>query len=274
MEATDRDNELDVIQSIAVILRVPQVFRRYVRFLWFEFLQRWAWNDAAKKKHQVYLMARVGWMDKHRVGARVCDPRRMSRNKSRWTALRWSWYLYLTYWRTSMFKLKKENGTWYLHRLFFWFRRSGTQDVHFTGEFDPEGLNMFSEQPQRPAMRRKSSAQNFLSSFKSTSSSGSITPQSLNHPTASLSNSTNSPFSTTSPTVTTPQAREWDAQSLHSDTVGSSMAGAQSPLLTPGTSVEYLRDLVQKRIITLTYIRQIHEGWVPHDSSAHPNCLC
>ena len=115
---------------------------------------------------------------------------------------------------------------------------------------------MFSEQPQRPAMRRKSSAQNFLSSFKSTSSSGSITPQSLN-PTAS--NVTNLPFSTASPTVT-PQAREWDAQSLHSDTVGSSMAGAQSPSLTPGPSVEYLRDLVQKRIITLTYIRQIHEG--------------
>ena len=119
---------------------------------------------------------------------------------------------------------------------------------------------MFSEQQQRPAMRRKSSAQNFLSSFKSSSSSGSITPQSLN-PTASLaSNASNLPFSTTSPTVT-PQAREWDAQSLHSDTVGSSMAGAQSPSsLTPGTSVEYLRDLVQKRIITLTYIRQIHEG--------------
>ena len=121
---------------------------------------------------------------------------------------------------------------------------------------------MFSEQPQRPAMRRKSSAQNFLSSFKSTSSSGSITPQSLN-PTASLaSNATNLPFSTTSPIVT-PQVREWDAQSLHSDTVGSSMAGAQSPSSltpTPGTSVEYLRDLVQKRIITLTYIRQIHEG--------------
>ena len=118
---------------------------------------------------------------------------------------------------------------------------------------------MFSEQPQRPAMRRKSSAQNFLSSFKSTSSSGSVTPQPLNPATSLASNATNLPFSTITPAVT-PQAREWDAQSLHSDTVGSSMAGAQSPSLTPGPSVEYLRDLVQKRIITLTYIRQIHEG--------------
>ena len=172
-----------------------------------------------------------------------------------------------------MFRLKKINSTWHSHRLFFWFRLSGTQDVQFTGQSDLEQLNMFSEQPQRPAMRRKSSAQNFLSSFKSTSSSGSITPQSLNTTASLVSSATNLPFSTTPP-VTSPQAREWDAQSLHSDTVGSNMAGAQSPSLTPGTSVEYLRDLVQKRIITLTYIRQIHEGWVTHDSSAHPNCLC
>jgi hypothetical protein len=146
-------------------------------------------------------------------------------------------------------------------RLFLSFRRAGTQDVLlFTGQFDPEGHIMFSEQPQRPAMRRKSSAQNFLSSFKSSSSSGSITPQSLNLTGSLASSATNLPFSTTTSPTVTPQAREWDAQSLHSDTVGSSMAGAQSPLLTPGTSVEYLRDLVQKRIITLTYIRQIHEG--------------
>ena len=121
-------------------------------------------------------------------------------------------------------------------------------------------FNMFvnDPQPQRPTMRRKSSAQNLLSSFKSTSSSGSAAPQSLN-PTPSLaSNATNLSFAAT--TTTAPQAREWDAQSLHSDTVGSTMAGAQSPLLAPGTSVEYLRDLVQKRIITLTYIRQLHEG--------------
>ena len=125
-----------------------------------------------------------------------------------------------------------------------------------------KGLKMFSDQQsQRPTMRRKSSAQNLLSSFKSTSSSGSVTPQSLNPPASLVSNATTLSFSsTTSSTATAPQTREWDAQSLHSDTVGSNMGGAQSPSLTPGTSVEYLRDLVQKRIITLTYIRQIHEG--------------
>ena len=124
---------------------------------------------------------------------------------------------------------------------------------------------MFSNdsQPQRPSMRRKSSAQNLLSSFKSPSSSGSSTPQpqSLNPTPSVISNATNLSFATaTSSTITSPQAREWDAQSLHSDTVGSNLAGAQSPTIAPGTSVEYLRDLVQKRIITLTYIRQIHEG--------------
>ena len=144
-----------------------------------------------------------------------------------------------------------------MYRLFVGRRRQVAWDVQFAGQL--KGFNMFSNDPQqRPTMRRKSSAQNLLSSFKSASSSGSIAPQSSN-PTppgaTTLSLST-----TTSSTATTPQAREWDAQSLYSDTIGSNMAGAQSPLLAPGTSVEYLRDLVQKRIITLTYIRQIHEG--------------
>ena len=30
----------------------------------------------------------------------------------------------------------------------------------------------------------------------------------------------------------------------------------------PGATVEYLRDLVQKRIITLTYMRNAHDGCV------------
>ncbi|KIJ23959.1 hypothetical protein M422DRAFT_217358 [Sphaerobolus stellatus SS14] len=44
--------------------------------------------------------------------------------------------------------------------------------------------------------------------------------------------------------------RDWDAQS-------------DSTAVTPtfqGTSVEYLRDMVQKRIVTLTYMRNTHEG--------------
>ena len=118
---------------------------------------------------------------------------------------------------------------------------------------------------QRPTMRRKSSAQNLLSSFKSTpSSSASAVPPPLNLGSTSAMNSTQLSFAAVAtPTATTPLAREWDAQSLHSDTVASSMAGAQSPPLNQGTSVEYLRDLIQKRIITLTYIRSIHEGSVP-----------
>ena len=56
--------------------------------------------------------------------------------------------------------------------------------------------------------------------------------------------------------------REWDVQSMHSDAIsGTTLGGAVSPQLGQGTSAEYLRDLVQKRIITLTYIRNIHEGY-------------
>ena len=55
--------------------------------------------------------------------------------------------------------------------------------------------------------------------------------------------------------------REWDAQSMQADAQGPFMplvAGGGSP----GATVEYLRDLVQKRIITLTYMRNVHDGCV------------
>jgi hypothetical protein len=52
---------------------------------------------------------------------------------------------------------------------------------------------------------------------------------------------------------------------LHSDNVGSSLGGAVSPQIGQGMSVEILRELVQKRILTLTYIRNIHEGCVKSD---------
>ncbi|KAJ6488489.1 hypothetical protein C8R47DRAFT_978708 [Mycena vitilis] len=84
-------------------------------------------------------------------------------------------------------------------------------------------------------MRRKSSAQNLLASFK--------TPPG------------NVP---STPTVSTPIPKEFDTQSLYSDTT--TLNNPQGPALPQGTSVEYLRDLVQKRIITLTYLRNIHEG--------------
>lgn len=99
---------------------------------------------------------------------------------------------------------------------------------------------------QRPIMRRKSSAQNLLSSFKP--------PQTATvPPLAGLP----------TPTVSTPMAREWDVQSLTSDSVTLASSGLPngSGTTTPqGTSVEMLRELVRKRIITLTYLRNVHEG--------------
>jgi hypothetical protein len=85
-------------------------------------------------------------------------------------------------------------------------------------------------------MRRKSSAQNLLASFKA--SPGNVP---------------------STPTVFTPVPKEFsDTQSLYSDTT--TLNNPQGPAAPQGTSVEYLRDLVQKRIITLTYLRNIHEG--------------
>jgi hypothetical protein len=85
----------------------------------------------------------------------------------------------------------------------------------------------------------------------------------------------------------TPTAREWDSQSLHADsTTAAAAAAAGGATLSgpgmflppvgnggvaggvggssgsPGATIEYLRDLVQKRIITLTYTRNVHEGCV------------
>ncbi|PPQ67662.1 hypothetical protein CVT25_012690 [Psilocybe cyanescens] len=125
-------------------------------------------------------------------------------------------------------------------------------------------MSTFSTDLARPAVRRKSSAQNLLSSFKTStasSSSSPAVPPPLNLSSVSAMNSTTLSFSSAAtPTATTPLQREWDAQSLHSDTVGSSLAGAQSPPLGQGTSIDLLRELVQKRITTLTYLRNIHEG--------------
>lgn len=51
------------------------------------------------------------------------------------------------------------------------------------------------------------------------------------------------------PIATTPLARDYDSQSLHSE-----------PGPPQGTSVEHLRDLCNKRIVTLNYLRMVHEG--------------
>mgnify|MGYP001389444441 FL=1 len=125
--------------------------------------------------------------------------------------------------------------------------------------------NVDKPQPPRPNLQRKSSAQNLLNQFKpSNSASNASIPQvplSLGAGAASVTSPmayNGQPMSSGS---TTPLPREWDAQSLHSD--NPAMSGAVSPQLGgQGMSVEYLRELVQKRMITLTYIRNIHEGCV------------
>jgi hypothetical protein len=105
--------------------------------------------------------------------------------------------------------------------------------------------------------------------------------------------------------ATTP--REWDSQSLYTDstTAAAAAAAVGATLSTPGmflppvggnggvpgapvggsgspgATVEYLRDLVQKRIITLTYTRNVHDGcvltWVGlylHHANAIPHPTC
>ena len=114
---------------------------------------------------------------------------------------------------------------------------------------------------QRPGMRRKSSAQNLLTSFKPPTNNQIPPPLNLAPSTGGSSGTLS--FSSVgaggaTPLASTPVPKtEWDSQSMHSET----LTGAQSPQLgAQGTSVEYLRELVMKRIITLTYLRNIHDG--------------
>ncbi|KXN91207.1 hypothetical protein AN958_02240 [Leucoagaricus sp. SymC.cos] len=131
-------------------------------------------------------------------------------------------------------------------------------------------MSHFSE-VARPTMRRKSSAQNLLSSFKSaTSSSQSVNtipavPVPIQTGTGTISSVTGmslaSAFASAStPTVSTPLVRGdssgLDAQAQYA----ASLAGATSPPLGSSTSVEFLRDLLQKRLVILTYFRNVFEG--------------
>ncbi|TFY57441.1 hypothetical protein EVJ58_g7014 [Rhodofomes roseus] len=107
----------------------------------------------------------------------------------------------------------------------------------------------------RPGMRRKSSAQNLLSSFKTRDPSAQI---------GSVSSATGQQFASAStPTAPSmPLPRDWDVQSGGSDpsVTSSGASAATNGSLAQGTSVEMLRELVKKRIITLTYLRNVHEG--------------
>ncbi|KAG1748894.1 uncharacterized protein EDB91DRAFT_1111282 [Suillus paluster] len=127
--------------------------------------------------------------------------------------------------------------------------------VVFQAALPPSSPQM--TESSRPSMRRKSSAQNLLSSFKPPN--GSVNTATV----GSISSATSVAYTSVStPTTIAASGREWDGQSVHSDTLSSSatLVGNGTPVIAQGTSVEYLRDLVQKRIITLTYMRNVHEG--------------
>lgn len=110
-------------------------------------------------------------------------------------------------------------------------------------------------QMQRPSMRRKSSAQNLLSSFKSNP-----TPQSF--PVGTVSSATGIPFvQSQQPIGGGPSTREWDVQSQSESTTSlQHLTVNGTPLLAQGNLVEMLREVVKKRIVTLTYLRNVHEG--------------
>ena len=91
MEATDRDNELDVSTINRSDIRSTVSFSTIsaTPLVWLpsKVSIEWArWKEASDSFRHKLLFC---WMDEHRVSAKVCDPRRMSHNKSRWTALRW-----------------------------------------------------------------------------------------------------------------------------------------------------------------------------------------
>ena len=128
--------------------------------------------------------------------------------------------------------------------------------------------NAFEGQPQgsissRPTIRRKSSV-GLLSSFKAPSGTAVVQVQSLQQQSLNLPMQLPPTPSTSTPPIPGPMSigRDWDTQSLYSDSTGASATSTinSTAATFQGTSVEYLRDLVQKRIVTLTYMRNTHEG--------------
>jgi hypothetical protein len=161
----------------------------------------------------------------------------------------------------------------------------------------------------RPSMRRKSSAQNLLSSFKAPRDANAPPPTaSLTHiqhiqaqqqsgagaagagaggaplpsATASTFGFEYGPYGQTPTTATMPR-RDWDGQS-HTESLASTVntisstttlvgstappstvppSATNSPAIPQSTNLELLRETVQKRIITLTYMRNVHDGLAP-----------
>ncbi|KAL9714721.1 hypothetical protein Ac2012v2_001379 [Leucoagaricus gongylophorus] len=118
----------------------------------------------------------------------------------------------------------------------------------------------------RPTMRRKSSAQNLLSSFKSTtSSSQSVSAISIVSPPIQTGSGTissvvgmsiTSAISNSASSTPVVRGDNTEGQTQYAN----SLVGATSPPLGSSTSVEFLRDMLQKRLVTLTYIRNVFEG--------------
>lgn len=136
----------------------------------------------------------------------------------------------------------------------------------------------------RPLMRRKSSAQNILSTFKrpdGTLVAVGGNPNGVGGVTASTSSSAMPPSSFREPPSTAVDigGQSWsdrdDAQSVMSVTGtflsntgtvvsnGSAATTATSLTATPNfanTSLDALRAMVDKRMVTLTYMRNVHDG--------------
>ncbi|EIW60843.1 uncharacterized protein TRAVEDRAFT_165915 [Trametes versicolor FP-101664 SS1] len=121
-------------------------------------------------------------------------------------------------------------------------------------------MSMAPIEAPRPAMRRKSSAQNLLSGFKSNTGGSGGGPPPSSFPVSAMPNTAGLPYSSVTTPTTATMSREWDVQSLQSEGIAAAAGGANGNPLVQGTSVEMLRELVKKRIITLTYLRNVHEG--------------
>lgn len=113
----------------------------------------------------------------------------------------------------------------------------------------------------RPTVRRKTSAGLLLSSFKAPGAIGGVGGGAV------LASSypqlpPTPPILSPSTSASMVMGREWDTQSQYSESTAASATAVVNSLAPgfQGTSVEYLRDMVQKRIVTLTYMRNTHEG--------------
>lgn len=129
-----------------------------------------------------------------------------------------------------------------------------------------------SQDVHRPSMRRKSSAQNLLSSFKRAESSATVISPSLSSQPNALPSIIGIPsagLSYVAPTPTTGVPRDWDVQSYSADSILSgNTVSSTTALISNGSPAlggtvvqrEELRSSICKRIAALTYMRNVHDG--------------